>query len=105
MALKRLLPLAFAAALTVGTCSATSTLTLGVYAHDYSSISIDGVNVFSFVGPGISDPVASLINMSLPDGWHNISIDYRSSTGNPALTVYESYSGGPAFTWNSSAIV
>lgn len=90
MALQRLLPLAFAAALTVGTCSATSVLfnvNVGANGPQSSSqlvsLAVDGI----FVDAGVYGVGTGIVSEAT-DGWYNVAIDYKSINGVSALTVF-----------------
>jgi len=90
MALQRLLPLAFAAALTVGTCSATSVLfnvNVGANGPQSSSqlvnLAVDGI----FVDAGVYGVGTGIVSQAT-DGWYDVAIDYKSISGTSALTVF-----------------
>jgi hypothetical protein len=88
MKIQRFLILAFAAALTAGTCAA-NTVVMGLSAKDHGVVSISGNVVITFNTPGsTSNPNIAAATLNSVDGWQSISIDYQELTFSPTLTLY-----------------
>jgi hypothetical protein len=86
MNFKRILLLVFAAALTAGTSAAAPILFTGyagISGTQSLSVTIDGFLIASGAGP------AQAFNTTVEesDGWHTISIDYKSSLGTSYLNL------------------
>jgi len=106
MKFQRFLILVFAAALTAGTCAASTVqMYVSGTGNQSLSLSIDGVTIGSYSG---TNPVGAVINTTVNEttGWHNIAIDYDSISGTnylalnlnglgaPPLSAFGSYDAG-----------
>jgi hypothetical protein len=99
MKFQRLSILVFAAALTAGTCAATSFVTFqlsgnGGGTNQSASLSIDGVPLGSGSGNGATSLYYG--TQQETDGWHSIAIDYQNISGLSGLTFFVNGSWGPS---------
>lgn len=90
MKFQRILTVVFAAVLTAGGAGA-ATVNLLMSADDFGVVRIDGNTVISYAGVGASSPYTTFANLSLADGWHDISIDYKNTAGDNGLLLYFTY--------------
>jgi hypothetical protein len=97
MKFQRFLILVFAAALTAGTCGATSVLFnlyVGSGGNQAVSLSIDGTTIGQWAAATTGSAVVSTTKDE-SDGWHTLSIDYTSSSGTPGLQLTLNYGWVP----------